>query len=169
MKRIAIAVALMFGLPTAALAQDDWRVIDAPGFSVEMPGEPEYSADTDKTPDGPLVTHQYIVGNDHGKRIFIATTIVYPSPEIIRDQAKSLQIFADSMQEGMDSKKWTTVRSTEMRGRPALDTTGVREGSDVRSFMVVNDRQLVSLILIAPKGQMKAADAERFIESVKFK
>lgn len=170
MLRTTILTAAFLAFVSPAFAQSDtWRTIDGPGFTVEMPGQPEYSMDTDKTPEGDLLTHQYVVDEGDGKRVFVATAIVYPYPVKIPDPKKSLQTFSESMESAMDSKKWTTVRSIDVKGLPALDTTGVRDGSDVRSVMVINDHQLVALVFVAPKGQTKPADVSHFIDSMKLK
>jgi hypothetical protein len=50
---------------------------------------------------------------------------------------------------------------------PAADAVGAREGAEIRSYSVLRGRQLFTLIYVGAPGTAKAADAERFVASLK--
>ena len=73
----------------------------------------------------------------------------------------------DNLAKSMDGGRWTHIDWLTHQGHMAVSAVGVRRGSAVRSFAVLNGRRLVTLIYAGPVGSAQSPAADRFIGSLK--
>jgi hypothetical protein len=166
---LAATVGMIVIMRGVAPAQEEpWHTMTGPdkSFTAELPAAPKYTATKLKAPGtGSIYTmHQYLV--ESSERAFIVQSIVYPKDLVLPDAQKTLQNGLDNTGKKMEGGKWASVDWVKHQGLPAVDTVGVRDGQEVRSFLVMRGRQVFTLIYAGPPATARSGDAARFFASL---
>src|SRR5262249_29631557 len=136
-----------------------WRQVQAKdgSFTVEMPGEPEYSL-VEKSPFAGLMGTQFYSVIDSPTIYWIQVSTGSEPPD--------LRGVVESVERQLQAVRWTwtDIRRTTHQGLSAVDATGVGDGMAVRIFSVAKGGTLFALVY-ARVGAAVAADADRFINS----
>ncbi len=153
----ATLVALVVSTSGEAQAQDRWRTVTAKdgSFSVELPGEPQYSATQSKTKGGATYTlHQYLL--ELGPKAFVVQIATYPT-EVNVSNPKATK--------NLEGGKWSNIRWTTYQGATAHDANGMRGGNHIRNFSVLKGHTIFALTCAGEPGTALSADVNRFINS----
>jgi hypothetical protein len=158
----------MLAAADGAGAQAHWQTVTGAEkrFSVELPAAPEYTASDLKTGAGaPYTLHQYVV--DAGELAYVVQSTTYPAEVNLANPRANLQGGLDNVAKGLEGGRWTTIDWLSYEGHQAVSAVGVRGGNAVRSFSVLQGRNLVTLTFAGPPGSARSTDAERFIGSLR--
>jgi hypothetical protein len=109
--------------------------------------------------------HQYLL--EQGDLAFLVQTATYPAEVNLATPRANLQGGLDSVAKNMDGGKWTSVEWTTHQGLPAVAAVGVRGAKAIRSFLVLQGRQLVTLTYVGPMSSAQSPDVDRFIGSLR--
>ena len=156
----------VFVLDGTAFGQETWQRMTANdgSFNVEMPGQPKYSAEPQKTAKGSEFTmHQYLLELD--TRAFVVQIATYPQEVNVSNTRNNIQSGLDNTAKDMEGGKWINVRWTTYQGLTASDATGVKSGYSIRIFSVTKGRTIYTLTYGGPADTAQGADANRFINS----
>jgi hypothetical protein len=168
--RVMLMALLLALLPPAesANAQDAWQTLAGAdkSFTVELPAVPEYTANELKTGAGAAYKmHQYIL--EQGDLAYVVQMATYPAEVDLANPRANLQGGLDNAAKSMDGGKWARIDWLMHQGHMAVSAVGVRRGSAVRSFAVLNGRRIVTLTYAGPIGSAQSPAADRFIGSLK--
>jgi hypothetical protein len=169
--RLSGVLTVLFGIAAfvldgTAFGEDTWQRVTANdgSFNVEMPGQPKYSAQSQKTAKGSeYKMHQYLLEVD--TRAFVIQAATYPKDLNLSNTRNNIQSGLDNSAKGMEGGKWTNIRWTTYQGLTASDAAGVRGGSSIRNFTVIKGRTIYTLTYGGPTDTAQGADANRFINS----
>jgi hypothetical protein len=170
MKRIAVAIAAAV-IASAAAAQSGWQHMGVQHLIFDIPGNPAYSTQAQPMRNGGTANfHQYMFDEGKGKRIFIVQTTFYPPNLDLSNFKAALQAGADAAEKRFDGGKWKTFAFTTMNGVPGTDGTGISADKklEVRMVSLLKGNQNVVLLYGGPPGSTGSADAQRFIQSLKW-
>jgi hypothetical protein len=152
----------------SANAEDEWQTLAGAeqSFTVELPAAPEYTASELRTGAGaPYRMHQYIV--EQRDLAYVVQMATYPAEVDLANPRANLQGGLDNAAKSMDGGRWTRIDWLMHQGHMAVSAVGVRRGSAVRSFAVLNGRRIVTLTYAGPIGSAQSPAADRFIGSLK--
>lgn len=166
-----LAVALLtmaWAMAGIASAQEAWHTMTGPerSFTVELPAAPKYTPTQVATAAGVAYTmHQYQL--EQGPSAYVAQFVVYPKDVNLSNPQTVLQSSIDRTAKGMEGGKWSSVDWVKHQGSTAVDTVGLKGGSEIRSYSVLKGRQLFTLLYIGAPGSARTPDVERFVASLK--
>jgi hypothetical protein len=157
-----------FALAEDSIAQAQWHTLTGSekSFTVELPGEAQYTASELRTGAGaPYTMHQYVL--EQGDLAFVVQTALYPDEVDLANPRANLQGGLDNTAKNMEGGRWASVDWATQQGHPAVGAVGVCKGRAVRSFSVLAGRRIVALTYAGPPGTANAPDVDRFIGSLK--
>lgn len=166
--RVAALGLALVALSGFASAQEAWYTMIGPEqtFTADLPGNPKYTAGQAATPAGvAYTTHQYQL--EQGESAYLVQFVSYPKDVVVADPQWVLQQALDRTAAGMEGGKWASTNFTKLKGALSVNAVGQRGGSEVRSYMVLKGRQLITLVHIGAAGSAVAPDTERFVSSLK--
>jgi hypothetical protein len=149
-------------------ADDAWQTMTSSekSFTVELPAAPHYTTTELRTGAGaPYTMHQYVV--DRGDLTYVVWSATYPAEVNVATPRANLQGGLDNVAKGMEGGRWASIDWVMYQGHVAVDAVGVLRGKAIRSFLVLEGRQFVSLTYTGPIGSAQSPDAARFIASLK--
>jgi hypothetical protein len=160
--------ATLFALGGIASAQEAWHTMTGPerSFTVELPAAPKYTPTQVATAAGVAYTmHQYQL--EQGPSAYVAQFVMYPKDVNLSNPQTVLQSSVDRTGKSMDGGKWGSIDWVKHQGSTAVDTVGLKGGSEIRSFSVLKGRQLFTLLYIGAPGSARSPEVERFVASLK--
>lgn len=162
---VGVAGLLLVG---GALAQNAWHTLTGPdrNFSIELPGGPQHTEKEMRTGAGTAYTmHQYLF--EAGTVAYLVQSAVYPKGVDISDLRSNLQTGLENAARKLDGGRWASFNWARHQGLAAIDALGTREGQVVRSYAVMDARQILTLTYAGPPGTAHAPAVERFIASLR--
>jgi hypothetical protein len=150
-------------LPTA----DGWSTFtaEADGFSVEMPGEPQYITRTMDSALGELTFHFFQI--TVGTAYYAVTYNDYPI-DMAEEDLDPDSFLDDAITSAGGGGEAQNVRRIEVQGNPAIEgEIAAQESTHMWYRGVQVNRRLYQLIAATPEGDKDAfaGDAARFINS----
>ena len=162
--RTLIAIVLALAVHTAECAAESWELVkpDNLGFSVELPGNPEFKEENGD--DGGKIRTYAVRSSAAAYDVTIwdlpegATT-----PENV---SQFLDNFRDSTLDGISAKLRTEAK-IEIGGHPARDVTADVMGMVWRGRMVIAGNRLYQVVAIVSKASEHSETTEKYLSSFK--
>jgi hypothetical protein len=161
-------VSLLFERP-AKVKESDWRTLSPAGgmFTVEMPGEPARDLSFTEA-DGPRITTMTWSVQVGADQVFLVQYADFR--EILKggDSAAFLDASRESAVRAMQGKL-VSEKPVVLGPVPGRDILVQGAGRAMRARMYLKDTHLYSQQIVAPRGRVTSAAAERFFASFKFR
>lgn len=170
--RLAVtAVAVSILAASAAVAQA-WKTYasKAGGFSVLMPGTPQYQKKPAPTAVGELMLHNFAVSTNRGATAYIVSYTDYPAAVASQTSPEKMLVGARDGQLKNLQATATSDKEITVSGHPGRDV----QFKNARGFtgrckmvMVKGKHRLYQVLALTTNGSASAGDFAKFVDSFK--
>lgn len=166
--RILIALFLGIALPAANCTAQTWETVkpDGLGFSVELPGKPEYTEMSDDLGDGTTgVVRTYVVKTSAAA--YDVTIFDLPKAGVGPDDVdRVLDNMRDRTIEGVRGE-FRAETKIDMNGHKARDVTADVMGLVWRSKIVIANKKIYQIVAIISKDAEQSETTQKYLGSFK--
>jgi hypothetical protein len=166
--RILITLFLAVVLPAAQCAAQTWETVkpEGLGFSVEIPGKPEYTEMSDDLGDGTTgLIRTYVVKSPAAA--YDVTIFDLPKEGVGPDDVdRVLDNMRDRTIEGVRGK-FRTETKIDISGHKARDVTADTMGMVWRSRLVIARNKFYQIVAIVSKAEEHSETTEKYLASFK--
>ncbi len=166
--RILIALFLAVVLPVAQCAAETWETVkpDGLGFSVEIPGKPEYTEMNDDFGDGKSgLIRTYVVKSPAAA--FDVTIFDLPEGAVGPDDIERvLDNMRDQSIQGVRGQ-FRAETKIDIGGHKARDVTADTMGMVWRSRLVIARNKIYQIVAIVSKAAETSETTEKYLASFK--
>ncbi len=163
--RTLIAIVLALAVQTGKCAAEAWDLVkpDNLGFSVELPGKPEFKEENGD--DGGKI-RTYAVRSSAAA--YDVTIFDLPNGAVGPENVSQfLDNFRDRNLDGITAKLRTETK-IEIGGHPARDVTADVMGMVWRGRMIIANNRLFQIVAIVSKASEHSETTEKYLSSFKF-